>query len=88
MNDPKRMRRRIIIDYHWRRQDGKEINPDDMEELEEAAMERIGDMTAINFTEGDLNHAITTLEPEPDVEYTGWWSYNVESEFDDENKSN
>lgn len=65
----------INIKYRWWNHDLESIDAWHVEALAEAALERISEMMADGFTNGDLNDNIRMddTDPEYGIEYNGWW---------------
>ena len=73
------MKRKIIINYRWRRIDGKRVKPAHREALEETAREQINKMMARGFVAGELHDCIhmTPTDPEDGITYIGHWNSNL-----------
>lgn len=69
------MERSFTVTYRWWREGRKEIKPDHVGTLEEAAMARINEMTGQGYLSGELCETVRTDDSDgPDgIEYTGWW---------------
>lgn len=77
------LHQKIIIRYHWQKNDRSEIAPEHIKVLKETAMRRIGELIALEGHEsGELqdNIRMTDSDPENGVEYTGWWDCEITTE--------
>ena len=70
------MEKEIKITYNWSRDDGKDIDKEHEEALEESAQERIFEMIKEGYRGGELNDRIrmNDKDGEDGVGYSGWWS--------------
>lgn len=73
---------RVIIDYHFKRDDGKDIPTEHVPQLEKDAMERIHEMMKEGYVQGELFTTVIT-EDDKEVEYSGWWGTKTEERKDD-----
>jgi hypothetical protein len=74
--------RNINIVYRWWRDDDKEIRPEHVEALEEAAEERIFEKLAEGYRSGILSDHIRfdDEDPEDGQEYSGWFEINFDNQ--------
>lgn len=73
------MKRKLVIEYNWRRSDGQDIPEKHIEALEESAWHRVVEMAEGGYTSGELNGSIRVSDgdPEDGVHYRGHWALNV-----------
>lgn len=69
------MKQRLTIDYNWRRPDGVPVKESHHEALQESAEERIAEMMAQGYVEGELHDNIHMDDDDPKdgIAYRGWW---------------
>lgn len=74
------MKKRLIIEYRWWRNDRTPIDERHNEALEESAWDRITKAISEGYQSGQLLDCIrmTDDDPEDGIEYTGWWDLKQE----------
>jgi hypothetical protein len=70
---PDRYEKTITINYWWKSQDGSEITPAVIEELDEYAEAKIAAKMLDGFTEGELD-ALARLTPDESGHFRGYYS--------------
>jgi hypothetical protein len=83
----KQLERISTVTYRWWRDDeGEDIIPEPIEELEESAMSCIAKMQSEYYTGGELTTIVYATGEDDDlgVGYTGWWEVSTRAGEDDD----
>lgn len=76
------MRKHIDIDYHYDYGDLENPTEDEIEQLQEHALDRAHEMIKEGYYMGELNCMI--VRGDEDFEIRGWWGYKLSDQKEDE----
>jgi hypothetical protein len=63
--------KKVTTSYWWKRDDGKDIPAEHVQDLEDCANDRINQLVTDGWMEGELCAELTHGENE--ISYSGWW---------------